>query len=227
MATQDLVFRTTEVPRVGKMIVNDVQEHSAVVSWDTNIPTTSEVEYGIVGEDGLQKQGKEAFATSHRLLIIALKERTRYRIRAISRDITGAVLEAPFVEFTTSVDEQPPLISEFEAEGLLTKRENVQVFISWATDEPATSQVFYEIGVVHGRELKKKTALDENLTTNHIVVVSDFVPGALYQLRAESRDRTGNTAHSEDYTIITPKKDENIIDIIVTQFQDAFGFLKR
>ncbi len=227
VATQDLVFKTNEIGKITNFSVNDIQEHSVIVSWKSNVPITSEVEFGIVGEDALERQGKDSLAGTHKLLITGLKEKTKYRIRVVSRDAGAQLITNDFVEFTTSIDDRPPVISELEAEGLLTKRDSVRVIVSWQTDEPGTSQVFYEVGVERGRELKQQTVKDENFTSDHTVLINDFQSGALYQIRAQSIDRAGNTGISEDYTIITPKKEENIIDIIVSEFQDAFGFLKR
>ena len=85
----------------------------------------------------------------------------------------------------------------------------------------------YDVGIDRGRELKKQTKKDENYTTNHVVILTDFIPGALYQFRAESEDRSGNKAFSEDFSLMTPLEEKNIIDIIVQQFKDAFGFLKQ
>ena len=227
VATQDLVFKTNEIGKIANFSVNDIQEHSVIVSWKSNVPITSEVEFGVVGEDALERQGKDSLAGTHKLLITGLKEKTRYRIRVVSRDAGAQLISNDFVEFTTSIDDRPPVISELEAEGLLTKRDSVRVIVFWQTDEPGTSQVFYEVGVERGRELKQQTVKDENFTSDHTVLINDFQSGALYQIRAQSLDRTGNVGISEDYTIITPKKEENIIDIIVSEFQDAFGFLKR
>jgi len=227
VSTQDLIFRTTEVPKVSNFTVNDIREHSAVVSWDSNIPTTSEVEYGLADEEVLQNYGVDKLSAAHSLLLTSLKERVRYRVRIMSRDVVNSIITSEFKEFTTSIDDQPPLIKNLEAEGLLTKRDSVQVFVSWETDEPSTGLVYYEKGVERGRELLQKSKEDANYTTSHIVILSDFLPGVLYQLRVESADRAGNKAVSEDYTILTPQKEENIIDIIVEQFQEAFGFLKR
>ena len=179
------------------------------------------------GTEAIQRQGIDKLATAHKLFLSELKERTRYRIRVAGRDVASDPILSEFLEFTTSIDDKPPLIKDLTADGLLTKRDKVQVFVSWTTDEPATGQVFYEEGVERGRELKKKSPKDANFTTNHIIILTEFQPGGLYQIRIESLDSSGNKSISEDYTILTPRKEENIIDIIVQQFQGAFGFLKK
>ena len=227
VSTQDLVFSTTAAPKVTNLVVNDIQEHSVLISWDTNVLSTSGVEYGAVDDEGLKKEGNDELKTAHSVFIIALKEKTKYRVRVDSRDIAGTPLKSTFAEFTTSIDNEPPRIKNFDAEGLLTERNKVQIFISWETDEPSTTLVRYDVGIDRGRELKKQTKKDENYTTNHVVILTDFIPGALYQFRAESEDRSGNKAFSEDFSLMTPLEEKNIIDIIVQQFKDAFGFLKQ
>ena len=76
-------------------------------------------------------------------------------------------------------------------------------------------------------ELSQSTPLEPNLVSDHIVVTTALKPGKVYRFRIESIDGIGNVSRSKDYTILTPKKEENVLDLIINNFEQSFGFLKN
>jgi hypothetical protein len=59
-----------------------------------------------------------------------------------------------------------------------------------------------------------------------VAVITVFKPGMVYYFKVKSTDASGNLATSTDFALLTPKKKENIIQIIVGNFQDIFGWIK-
>ncbi|MDP3057112.1 MAG: hypothetical protein Q8N37_01140 [bacterium] len=62
--------------------------------------------------------------------------------------------------------------------------------------------------------------------TNHIVVLTQFKPGTVYRFRVASTDKFGNTIISSDYTVLSPVKRQSIIQMIINQFENIFGWAR-
>ncbi len=74
----------------------------AAVSWLTDAPATSEIEYR--GEDGYMRRsaiGGE-FTKKHRIILNGLKNNNKYHYRVVSRDIYGNMLKSGELSFDTS-----------------------------------------------------------------------------------------------------------------------------
>jgi len=87
--------------------------------------------------------------------------------------------------------------------------------------------VEYRQGVALGKNYPLKSRLDTNLTTSHLVVLGGFKTSDIYHFRAISKDRAGNEGASVDYTILTPQKKESLLQIIVKNLEETFGFLRK
>ena len=157
-----------------------------------------------------------------------LLSNTNFLIEISSADVTGASASKVIGTIRTTVDEKAPAISKVRSESTIFpgKTERTQTLIYWETDEPSTSQIFWKEGVGKG-DLTAFSKLDQEYTTSHVMVLTSFKPGAVYRFQVESADPSNNKGRSTDFTILTPKKGETVIDLIITNFQDIFGFLKQ
>jgi len=106
----------------------------------------------------------------------------------------------------------------------LTQNDNVQTIISWTTDEPANTSLLYREGQ-SGEE--KEVKITDNETLNHVAVVTTFKPGVVYYFKVKSVDLSGNEGLSTEYALLTPKKKENVVQLIINNFQQIFGWAKR
>jgi hypothetical protein len=68
---------------------------------------------------------------------------------------------------------------------------------------------------------------DTDFVTNRVQVVSDFKMANVYHYWIECVDKTGNKSKSDDYTILTPVREQSILDIILKNFEGTFGWLKK
>ena len=130
---------------------------------------------------------------------------------------------------TTSTDITPPVITNVKVDSTLIvgQTNRVQTIISWQTDKPSTSTVYYEEG--SGSIDKQLTNKQENLelTKNHAVILTVFKPGTIYRFTVSSTDGADNTAILPIRTIITPQKSESIMDIIFKNFDQTFNFMNN
>lgn len=222
----DVTFTTVfEKPSIE---VLELQERQFTVGWTTVKPTTSYVEItdGTTGKT--TRVGDEAKIRSHQVIVRNLTPGTDYNVRAFGLDDAGNIIESAVKKVHTPLDSDIPVISNIKIENALVpgRNDRLQTIISWTTNEPSTSQVYYEEGIGTSETLANKTLFQEPPVTNHLVVVGVFRPGQVYRMQIVSADAERNTAFSQIQSFLTPQQAESIFDIITKNFQQSFGWLK-
>ena len=91
-------------------------------------------------------------------------------------------------------DTTPPVIKNISA----LAETQTKAVITWATNEPGTSQVEY--GKTTGYGL---AATSDELTTTHSITLTGLEPDTTYHYRVKSQDKAGNEASSADDTFTT------------------------
>ena len=61
----------------------------------------------------------------------------------------------------------------------------------------------------------------------HLQVIVGFSPGAVYKFWMVCDDEAGNESQSDDFVLITPTKEQSIIDVILSNFQGTFGWVGK
>lgn len=226
----DYTFQTTgELPVISDIRVTrpDDSPSSVVVTWKTNVSTDSTVEYKSLKTGQSLTQGDSALLINHQVTLKGLEGGAGYNLVIRGKDeFKNEAVSLP-ITFSTKLDQVSPVISKLSSESTLYpgKDSKVQTIISWETDEPATSQVFYQEGLSGDNIVS--LPIDDGLNSRHIVVVTKFKPGTVYKYWVESRDLAGNIGKSEIFSILTPQEKETIIDIIINNFQSVFGWTKN
>ncbi len=219
-------FTTPARPRISNLRISTVEgEPSSTkqVTWTTNVPTTSTATYTALNGKELAETSS-TLTTEHTLTIRGLEDDTDYTLVATSRDSAGNTATSDTQTFHTALDTRPPKISDVSIETSVRGnggQARGQIIVSWKTDEPATSQVAFGQG--EGGDLTNRTAEDARLSLEHTVVVSDIPTSSIYQIRAVSGDRSGNSALSDPQTAIIGRASENVFTIIFTTLQKIFG----
>lgn len=224
-------FSTPPLPEISNLSfqsVEDAPSATVEVSWETNTKTSSAVEIRPV-----EKNVEPRFVSStkmvqdHTLTIEGLADQTEYSLTASGRDRYGNQAVSDNQTFTTKEDSRPPKISDIRLETSIIgigAESKAQIVVSWQTDEPATSQVEYGIGV-GGSSYQQTTNEDSSLTKSHTVIISELDSQRTYHLRPISKDGAGNENLGSDNVVITGKAQESILDIIVGKLKETFGFL--
>ena len=230
-----LNFTTLPRPKISKVRIQQVvgtAQPTVLTTWDTNTDTSSIVTYYPEGKLGSAKDEVNVNLVSgaHRMIIRGLVPQTPYVLQVKGRDKAGNEATSELQKFTTATDTRPPQISDMKVEGSVQNlsgssngESTAQLIVSWNTDEPSTSQV--EFGEGTGTTYAQKTQEDASLTYNHLVVISGLTPSKVYHLRALSKDTASNTSPSIDTVTITPKATENALNLVISNLQQAFGFL--
>jgi len=190
-----ILARDTTPPAIQQVSLSDMTESSAIITWQTDEPATSQVTIWD-SEVYTSTEPEETLVTNHSATLSDLKSDTRYQLILISRDKGGneARLE---IELTTLVKPYapPPIISEVKVFNITDS----SATITWQTDRPATSHVEY--GTTDAYD--STTPLNDELNTSHSVTLNGLKPSTTYYFKMKSQDASGNEATSEARTFIT------------------------
>ncbi|MCX8173466.1 MAG: fibronectin type III domain-containing protein [Thermoplasmata archaeon] len=203
--SSDYTFTTlspgdTTPPVISNVEVKNITQDSATVTWTTDEPSTSVVEYGTTTSYGQTATGAGG-VTSHTVQLSGLTASTLYHFRVKSADAAGNAAVSSDYTFTTSGgggDTTPPVISNVEVKNITQDSATV----TWITDEPSTSVVEYGTDTSYG-----ESADGPDGVTFHTVVLTGLTPSTTYHFRVSSKDASGNTAESDDYTFTTTQAD--------------------
>lgn len=230
-----LDFTTLPRPKITGVRIQEVKgtaQPTILVSWMTNTDVSSIITYYPEGKlsEARDEVNITLTAGEHRMFVKGLYPQTNYILVVKGRDKIGNEAVSDTQKITTATDTRPPVISNLKIEGQVIppvggagQESSAQLVVSWDTDEPSTSQV--EFGEGTGDTYAQKTQEDTNLTTNHLVVMSNLTPSKVYHLRAIAKDKAGNEGKSVDSVTITPKSTQSALDLVVGSLSEVFGFL--
>lgn len=193
------------------------------VSWTTNVPSTSQISYGLVG-GASQNQLDTTLTTSHQMTIDNLSYDTQYSLVATSVDSLGDVATSDTQVFKSGTDTRPPRFSDLTIQPSIVgtgASASGQLIVSWKTDKAGTSQVAYGEGTSTG--FSAKTAVNNALVTNHVVVVSGLSTSEVYHVEAISSDNEGITGQSPTQTTIIAQPTDNALTVVFNSLHAIFG----
>jgi hypothetical protein len=221
-------FTTPARPRITNVRFQPVDGEptsTQKITWTTNVPSSSQVNYGIVGGVG-GEQASSQLVTEHEIVISNLQDNSVYFIIAQSRDADGNLAVSDQQEFKTALDTRPPKISEVTVESNIRgtgAEARGQVIVSWTTDEPSTSQVAYSEGS-NATTFNNKTPEDTALATEHVVVISDLPTSKVYSIQPISKDKSNNTATGDTESAIIGRATDNVLTIVFNALRRVFGY---
>jgi hypothetical protein len=228
--SEDRTFTTLSVlPVISNLQVVKVEEDAVTLSWLTNIPCSSLIEYKNLKTGEIKQVGDPIFTTIHRFRLTNLDFDTSYQVVVTAENEQGDKTKSQPITFTTIKDEQPPVISNVTVDSTLYPGEEqvrVQIVVSWKTDENAICQFFYQEGVLEGVEAISFPPETE-FSQKHIQIITTFAPNTTYKFWMKCKDKVGNEAQSEYFTLLTPTKEKSILDIIIENLEATFGWVKK
>lgn len=190
-------FEPDETPPViSDVTVEDVTTTTAQVTWITDEPADSQVEYGPQANLGQTTPAGGELVTSHSVTLTGLTANTTYHLRVKSTDAAGNQAVSEDYTFTTQPpDTAAPAIADLDIRDVTA----TSATVIWNTDEPATGQVEYGTDAGYGQT----SVLEEALRTAHSHTLTGLTPGITYHLRARSTDAAGNLGLSADQAFTT------------------------
>jgi len=226
--SEDKVFSTKSIlPEIYNISVTKIEEDSATITFVTNVPCSSLIEYRNMDTSDTKMDGNSNLATIHSVRLTDLAFDTYYSAVITVENEAGDKTQSSPLIFLTIKDEAPPVISKINTESTLYPGADnkVQTIISWETDEPSVCQLFYHQGLAPLKEVDKLPA-ETDYTQKHIQVTVNLLPATVYKFWIECFDDTENKSISDDFIMLTPVREESIIDIILKNFETTFGWVK-
>jgi hypothetical protein len=230
--TADDTFTTkAAVPEVQHVVLSNVSETVATINWSTgSVLASGNVDFINLRTHKTLSMGDPAFLTKHSVELTGLVFGTTYSVIIHATNQSGDVASSKPLTFTTVRDTVPPVISKVTNQSTLFPSDNVEVqtIITWKTDEPAFCQLFYLHGVVRSANNPPSSEpVEQNPLTDHTEVMVGLSPASVYKFWVACHDAANNPSQSEDYVLITPDKQKNIVDVILQNFQGTFGWVNN
>ena len=167
---------------------NWIYSYDLVAVYHAVRPNDPQLTLSGPGRNSVDANGGNAFTPNaqgnQRYLLLANPDELAASIEALLQVIPAA-----------SADTTPPALSAVQA-GPPT---NTTATVTWATDEPSTSQISYGTTSGYGSETTPAPAL----VTSHSQTLTGLLPGTIYHYRVRSADAAGNVASSADATFTT------------------------
>ncbi len=227
-------FATLPLPEISNLRFEEVKnstQPTIKIFWTTNVATIGYIDFHPTEHiDQKNSLGEKDSLLEHELTLAGLSANAEYELTVSARDSLGNTAISPSYNFTTAEDSRPPEVSKIKVESRLSDASSefgneafAQLVVTWDTDELSTSQVQFNQGTTG--DFTQKTPLDENLTFNHVVVLTNLNPSSVYKLQVLSKDSTGNEAKSKSMVTISAQAKENPLSVILGRLSDVFGFL--
>ena len=179
------------IPVISNITTSGITATTATINWATAPPSSSQVEFGTTAAYGSLSSLNSTLSTAHSVTLTGLTPGTTYNFAVIAADSAGTATSgnSTFVT-TTSI----PVISSVTSGGL----SGTSATITWATDQPSSSQVEFGTTAAYG----SLSLLNSALVTSHSVILTGLTPGTAYSFAVLSTNPAG-TATSANFTFST------------------------
>jgi phosphodiesterase/alkaline phosphatase D-like protein len=189
-------FKTLATPAaISNVVASPIDITTAVISWTTDLPADTQIEYGLTSAYGTLTTLNTALVTSHVQALSALTANTEYHFRVRSKASGAAVTISPDATFTTLPNAEPAVISNVSSSNVTASG----AAIAWLTDVAADTQVEYGTTTEYGSLTTPNTAL----VTSHLQTLSGLAANTEYHFRVRSKVSGAAVTVSPDATFTT------------------------
>jgi len=177
-------------------VINNLQistnSTEATVSWQTNEPASTLLNYGLTNAYELGQMTEATLNSSHSILLSGLTEGSTYHLQINATDAANNTTTSTDISFIAEAP-QPPVISNISVSA-----NDTAATITWTTDKPADSVIDYGLDTTYG-----SLAIDANLTSNHSLILSGLTPEVTYHFQISGTDTLTLTTTSVDQMFTT------------------------
>ncbi|OQB06737.1 MAG: Fibronectin type III domain protein [bacterium ADurb.Bin212] len=182
---------TDSAPQINNLEADILSPTQVNVSWDSTIEAVFSIEYGFTDYDSKINLNNPLIASSNKISDLSPGKEYRLRINAVSSDGTR------FYSGTTF--QMPPLpeISDVGYESI-NDRSDSTIELSWRSNVPTTSSVFYGLSGQNKTEISKS-----DMSLEHTLLIESLVENSIYDYYVTGMDGYGNIAKSNNLTFET------------------------
>ncbi len=202
-------------PVISDLVINSNKINKATIKWNTDLRSNSMVWYSTTAgidttKDPSIKRGDRT--KKHKIELNRLAPNTTYYVVVGSANNIGLVksVEMSFTTNNTGTvtptptptpvpDTKAPVINDIE-----TRVNKNNVIISWETDEPSSSKVFYAATTPVNVDASTTLSVsNDTLVKKHIVQLPNLTSNTLYHFVLKSVDASNNAALSSESAFST------------------------
>ncbi|MDO8569795.1 MAG: fibronectin type III domain-containing protein [bacterium] len=192
----------TTAPTISGVAISGVTSSGATISWTTNEPANTQVDYGLTASYGSTALTASGMVTSHTVTLSGLSAGTAYHYRVKSRDAAGNLTPSSDNMFTTQMlpDTTTPLVP---GGVIATSTSETQIQLSWtaSTDPTGVGQIVS--GVTNYQIFRGGVLI--NTTGSTAYLNSGLTAGLTYSYQVAAVDSASNvSARSGAVSITTP-----------------------
>ena len=184
-------------PTISGTGTSNLTDSRVTITWATNEGASSQIDYGTSTSYGSSSTLDNNLVTNHSVALTNLSPSTPYHFRVKGSDGAGNLATSSDVTFTTAAppDTTAPAISNVAASGITDSGAT----LTWATNEPATTQLEYGTSASLGSLSPK----DSTLVVSHSVTLAGLSPNTTYHFKVLSVDGAGNSSISSENIFAT------------------------
>ncbi|OHA91092.1 MAG: hypothetical protein A2665_01340 [Candidatus Zambryskibacteria bacterium RIFCSPHIGHO2_01_FULL_46_30] len=174
-------------PIISSISAGSITQSGATITWTTNEPADTQVEYGPSTSYGLQTVLNTSLVTSHSATLSGLSSATTYHYRVKSRDAAGNLAQSSNQTFTTTDTTAPSVPSGLTA----TVISSSQVNLSWTASTDNVGVTGYRVERCQGSTTCTSYIQIATPSTNSY---SDrgLSASTIYRYRVRAVDAAGN-----------------------------------
>ena len=185
-AVTDTIVLDTTAPTNSGIAVTSITSNSVTITWTTNEPATSKVDYGLTTSYGSSTALDSTLVTSHSVVLTGLAANTTYNYRVRSIDAAGNERVGGNSTFKTAVG--PDTTAPSAPTGLTaTPISSTQINLSWTASTD-------NVGVTGYQVFRDFVQIATTTTTNYSN--TGLTPSTSYAYTVKAFDAAGNVSGS-------------------------------
>jgi phosphodiesterase/alkaline phosphatase D-like protein len=172
---------------IGRALVEDVSNTSAMISWQTDESSSTVILVGTAADNLSRVETSPGFSNSHQLALTNLLPETTYYFAVESSDLAANKTNSSVASFTTSTASSPSGL-DIISQAVIERLTGNSITLSWSTNLNADSRLICES--TNGTSEVNKTELSKN----HILTLIGLELNTGYRCVIYSRDIEGRIA---------------------------------
>lgn len=185
-------FTTESVPYIAKVSMANITNSGIEIGWDSNIETTSELDFGFTDQYGQTIVASKEYSLIHNVKMSNLAANTTYHFRVKGESKTGELILSDDYEFKT--------LSSLDVLSYnLLEIDDKKAKIQWETSNKSTSEISY----INEDTKQAESISKKDLQTNHAILLNDLTPGTKYSFVIRGEDEFGQGIESEKFYFTT------------------------
>jgi len=187
--------------------ITHIKPHSVSIEWTTSQKTSGIIEYGTSSELGLIQKSPD-FSEGHTVSLDHLKPNQKYIFKMSVQNEKGEKIETKLYSFKTEPleDSEDATLIKITSSPQVTLLSPYNVTISWETNTPSSSIVFYGV-----KGKRPKTYISDLETTTHIITLENLTPDVRYFYQVKSKGPQKKITTSAYSSFVTQTKDNHKI----------------